>query len=391
MPKTAAGPIVHVLGALAAGGAERFVVNLASELRARGRDVRVLTLSARTDQAGREMARELRVAGVPVLAGPSHRVRGRAVAFYLRKISQLKPAILHLHMPNSELAYTIGRFLLRRPLAVVRTVHCTELCLSRMESVSFRHNDVDLSVFCSVASLEHNEAMVRGPKRVVPYGIRFDWPTRTEKNSFEFKTKLGLDPSLTHYVHVGRQDGPDLSASQKAHDLLIRGWRRSKLGRLGGQLHLLGDGPLRGRLEALAENDPSVIFHGVRNDVRDWLLACDRFVMPSRFEGLPIAAIEAIGTGLPCVLTDIAPFRELQPPVALYSPVDAEEELAKNLESSLSVLRRPATERIEAFRTRYGVERVADDYEACYAQLLAPLGSQRALWGSPFLPSRAPF
>ena len=53
--------------------------------------------------------------------------------------------------------------------------------------------------------------------------------------------------------------------------------------------------------------------------------------MPSRFEGLPIAAIEAVGSGLPCIFTEIPSLRELAPPVALWCKVNDVESLAAQL------------------------------------------------------------
>lgn len=55
-----------------------------------------------------------------------------------------------------------------------------------------------------------------------------------------------------------------------------------------------------------------VQFLGAMRDVRPVLYAADAFVMPSTYEGLGIAAIEAMGTGLPCVLSDVAGLREFK-------------------------------------------------------------------------------
>ena len=50
--------------------------------------------------------------------------------------------------------------------------------------------------------------------------------------------------------------------------------------------------------------EDNIIFLGVRSDVDQLLSAMDVFVLPSRFEGLPIAAIEAQAVGLPIVMSD---------------------------------------------------------------------------------------
>jgi len=47
-----------------------------------------------------------------------------------------------------------------------------------------------------------------------------------------------------------------------------------------------------------------VYFAGTCNDVDGWLQAMDMFALPSRFEGLPIVAVEAQTAGLKCVCSD---------------------------------------------------------------------------------------
>jgi glycosyltransferase involved in cell wall biosynthesis len=69
---------------------------------------------------------------------------------------------------------------------------------------------------------------------------------------------------------------------------------------------LCGDGrtmkDFQDQTASLAINN--VIFVGRTNDVHDYLCASDAFVMPSDFEGMPNAMMEAMGCGLPCVSTN---------------------------------------------------------------------------------------
>ncbi|MDD3921729.1 MAG: glycosyltransferase, partial [Eubacteriales bacterium] len=90
------------------------------------------------------------------------------------------------------------------------------------------------------------------------------------------------------------------------------------------QLLLVGEGPdeaaLRRQSEKLGLGD-SVRFLGARNDVARLLMAMDVFALPSRFEGLSIAALEAQAAGLPCLLSDTLPRETCLTKQARYVPI----------------------------------------------------------------------
>ncbi len=72
-------------------------------------------------------------------------------------------------------------------------------------------------------------------------------------------------------------------------------------------LLLVGEGRLRASTEALARRilpPHAVRFLGVRSDMPALYSAMDRFILPSRFEGLPITLIEAQAAGLSCAVAN---------------------------------------------------------------------------------------
>lgn len=83
-----------------------------------------------------------------------------------------------------------------------------------------------------------------------------------------------------------------------------------------------GDGPERQRLEKLAQRTGAAIrFLGDRGDVPDLLAAADVVVLPSRWEGWPLAAAEALTAGVPLVASDLSGVRRLAGDAARYVSV----------------------------------------------------------------------
>lgn len=69
-----------------------------------------------------------------------------------------------------------------------------------------------------------------------------------------------------------------------------------------------GDGQEDSRLQAQAralEVADRVVFLGYRDDIPELLAACDLFVLPSLFEGLPVAVLEAMAAGKPVIASAI--------------------------------------------------------------------------------------
>jgi len=73
------------------------------------------------------------------------------------------------------------------------------------------------------------------------------------------------------------------------------------------KLLLIGDGPLKEELVEYSKKlniSDDVIFYGVSNKVPELLQAMDLFILPSRYEGVPLTVVEAISSGLPCYISD---------------------------------------------------------------------------------------
>ena len=74
------------------------------------------------------------------------------------------------------------------------------------------------------------------------------------------------------------------------------------------ELLIIGDGPDEKELKEKAKNKgilEKIRFLGARNDVNELLQAIDCFVLPSKWEGLPVTLMEAQASGVACVISDI--------------------------------------------------------------------------------------
>ena len=114
------------------------------------------------------------------------------------------------------------------------------------------------------------------------------------------RKELNLDNALV-IGHVGR------FSEVKNHTFLIDIFNEIYKKNSNAKLLLVGDGhkkqEIREKIMRLQMSD-SVILTGIRSDVADVLQAMDVFVLPSLYEGLSIATIEAQASGLPCLISD---------------------------------------------------------------------------------------
>lgn len=142
------------------------------------------------------------------------------------------------------------------------------------------------------------------------------------------------------------------------------------------RLVIAGDGPMRGQLEALAaRGGDRVRFLGPRDDVPDVLRALDVFVLPSLWEGEPVALLEAMACGLACVATSTSGAKEVLQEGKLGVLVDIGKPEA--ISDALLYLQRNPTARAQlGTEARRGVEgrswlSVATRLAAIYAEITA--------------------
>ncbi|TVL90554.1 glycosyltransferase family 4 protein [Streptomyces sp. SAJ15] len=163
---------------------------------------------------------------------------------------------------------------------------------------------------------------------------------------------------------------------QKGQDLLLRAWPRTAAEVPGARLALVGDGPELAALRRAAPAD--VLLPGPAADTAPWYAAADLVVLPSRWEGMALAPLEAMASGRPVLLTEVTGARESLPvghASACLVPPDDPPALARAL---TVLLRRPALrarlghEAQRHVHTAHDVRDTAAAVTRLYRELLEP-------------------
>jgi glycosyltransferase involved in cell wall biosynthesis len=236
-----------------------------------------------------------------------------------RAVAQLRRAtagadLVHAHGLRAGLVAAVARRLSgerQRPL--VLTLHNAlqessgprQRLLRAVEGLTIRGADLVLAVSSDLA--DNARRLGARDVRVVP-ALAPPLPP-ADRTRAEVRDELGLDEGRPLVVAVGRLH------PQKGYDVLLDAvarWERE------GRLHpaplvaIAGDGPLEAELaQRIRTERLPILLLGRRSDVADLLGAADLCVLPSRWEGSPFTAQEALRAGTPLVSTRAGGIPEL--------------------------------------------------------------------------------
>lgn len=135
---------------------------------------------------------------------------------------------------------------------------------------------------------------------IMPNAIELDCFAFDQRVRIEYRKKYELENCFV-IGHTGRFE------YQKNHDFLIDVFTAVSKVIDSARLVLLGDGRRFPEIKSKVADlglERKILFLGHRTDINNWYSAMDLFLLPSKFEGLPIAAIEAQASGLSCLVSD---------------------------------------------------------------------------------------
>lgn len=211
-------------------------------------------------------------------------------------------SLLHVHAGIGWEGHTIAHAGVACAIPVIRTEHLPYLLTDGDQKDQFQRYCANLAhhIVVSQASRTSFEANNVAPDKltVVTNGIT---ALDLEPDSDRVRSELGLG-SKTILLTIAR------FTAQKDHASLIRAMPAIVAADPSVVLLLAGEGEERENVEALVEEmalSGHVRLLGQRSDIASLMSAAALFVLPSRFEGLPLAVLEAMSVGRAVVATNI--------------------------------------------------------------------------------------
>lgn len=350
------------------GGAERQVILLAKGLEKRGWRVSVVALSG----TGGDAAADLTAVGITFLTLQMRKglADARGWIRFHHWLRQQAPDVVHAHLPHAAWLARWSR--LAAPVRVViDTLHSSHTGTFG-RGIGYRLSgwlpDEVTAVSHAVAD-SHMACKMAQQITVLPNGVDTDaWQPDSAVRA-SLRRDLSLHDKFLWFA-AGRLD------PVKDYPTLL-----SAMAQLQPAAHLViaGGGPCERELRqqsAVLGLESRIRFLGFESDLRRWMQAADGFVLSSRWEGLPMALLEAAACELPTVATDVPGTREvvvaghtgwLAPPGQPAVLAEGMESVMRTSVDARKTMGRHARQQV---LERFSLEAVLDRWEALYRQLL---------------------
>ncbi len=311
--------IVHVVYSLDMGGAEVLVAQLCRIQRANGHQVSVCAYS-RLGSVGELLRDEGFEIYVPGEAPPA-----KTMLRYFKHFRALKPDVVHCHnvAPTIQAALAAKLTGVRRIISTRHSLVAPPYNVAEEVKYGVMASCCDwIAGICEVTCENLRGAPLAHRSKIVRV---YNGATAIEPVPFNALGKRGFT-----LIFVGRL------AAVKNLQTLIRAVAIAVEHLPELEFWIVGDGPVRGELEALAAElsvTDHVRFWGQRLDTAQFFCAADAFVMSSVSEGLPVSLLQAMSIGVPAIVTDVGGMAEVVrlSGAGLLAPVGDSAELAEQI------------------------------------------------------------
>ncbi len=230
---------------------------------------------------------------------------------------------------------------------------------------SMRHNPTDYCA-CSMVAGEWKfpKRIVEKKLRILKNGVDLDKYVFDPVSREQMRNLLSIPQDAFVLGHVGR------FSYQKNHEYLLSVFTEVLKKCNNTFLLLVGDGENRKNIERQIRESgikEHVVMCGRVDNVNDYMQAMDVFVLPSRYEGLPIVGVEAQASGLP-VVTSVNVSEELAitPLVTYLSLEDSPVAWADKVMQYINEIR--CNYSLEMRQSGYDIQTTANEIERLYLE-----------------------
>ncbi len=157
------------------------------------------------------------------------------------------------------------------------------------------------------------------------------------------REKLGITNENFLIGTVGR------FSPQKNPEYLLRIFEEVHRIHPNSRLLWVGEGELKLKIVDEAKKcgiDDAIIFYGTSDHVERLYQAMDCFILPSRFEGLPVVGIEAQAAGLPCIISDRVTDKVKITNLVSFVSINSLEIWQQNIEKAMNIFRKDTKQEI---------------------------------------------
>ena len=300
---------------------------------------------------------------------PFHPVNVRAFRQLKALIEEQRYDVVHCHTPVAGVCSRLACKKLRRDgLRVFYTTHgfhfyrgapfVNWLFYYPIEALCARCTDTIITINHEDFELAKAKMKARSVEYVPGVGADVERFQNAVVDRAEKRASLGIPADAVLLISVG-----ELNAN-KNHQIVLRTMASMQNERI--HYVIAGEGPARDKLTALAEKlglEGRLHLLGYRSDIPALCKAADLHVFPSIREGLGLAPIEAMASGLPVLCSDNRGSREYSSlyDVPGYSPIFTDEASLAALIERLSAdptLYRQLSERGPQIAERFSLEKV---------------------------------
>ncbi len=308
--------ICFVTETLSNGGAERVVAVLASQLAQEGHEVSVIKYF--------DVPNEYPVdENVHVICASNGNESTYKTFGLVRKIAYIRRA---LKESNAEYVVPFLPHVAAHVFAAsfglsLRSIQTIRIAPNKAPASLLLRRIRDFLVCCSYATFVQTDSQKKYFPRLLHHKIKV-LPNPVSEEMFRVLPEY--PESITRIISMGRL------TAQKNFPMLIDAVEEINTMGIVVQLDIYGEGELRSALQSQIESRNCQEFcHlcGRTEKVREVLQTAHLFVLPSNFEGMPNALMEAMAAGLPCISTDCetGPKELLKPGTGLLVAVNDQE------------------------------------------------------------------